>query len=513
MSEKSFETETIKNGQPTIDSFIMEVEERHRSNLLKFLMCSLSPFLCYLAVQNIIFRDYLQLSIEIILFAAFGVCYYILKKKRSRSTTASRIILIVISMVFLYLFVDPEPDAYRLLWFFIYPLAAFFLLGKKEGGYWSAIFFALFLVGFALRLKFGTQYYTPGFNLRFVMIFAVVNLMAYFIEAARHETHVIMIDKALSLSKSEKSYQGAMKHLEESHQQLIQSGKLASIGELASGVAHELNQPLMVIRGTAQLIERTVRKGDLSPEALLTRLESIDRNTKRMTRIINHLRTFSRQSQMEFAPVPINQVIEESFLMIGEQLKLRDIAVKRDLAPDLPTILGDGNQLEQVFLNLIANSQDALTEARERAAAAGRKTPPAEITITTRLVVVPTSGAAFVMPEVFSRASSSVLDSRLRGNDKILEILISDTGGGIPADKVIRIFDPFFTTKAVGKGTGLGLSISYGIIKDHGGEIEVAETGPAGTTMWVRLPIIEEPAWTRENPPSMATPAGKGEQR
>ncbi|MEI7673683.1 MAG: PAS domain S-box protein, partial [Deltaproteobacteria bacterium] len=161
--------------------------------------------------------------------------------------------------------------------------------------------------------------------------------------------------------------------------QLVQSSKLASIGELTSGVAHELNQPLMVIRGMAQLIERAARKGDIPAEALLTQLEPIDRNTKRMTRIINHLRTFSRQSQMEFAPVEINQVIEESFLMIGEQLKLRDIAVKRDLAPDLPTILGDGNQLEQVFLNLIANSQDALTESRERAAA-GRKTPPAEIT-------------------------------------------------------------------------------------------------------------------------------------
>ncbi|MDZ4242436.1 MAG: PAS domain S-box protein, partial [Candidatus Omnitrophota bacterium] len=168
--------------------------------------------------------------------------------------------------------------------------------------------------------------------------------------------------------------------------QLVQSGKLASIGELASGVAHELNQPLMVIRGTAQLIERAARKGSIPSEALLTQLEPIDRNTKRMMRIINHLRNFSRQSGTEFQPLEINHVIEECFLLIGEQLKLRDIVVERELAPDLPKIRGEANQLEQVFLNLIANSRDAVTEAREKAAAAGREAPPGGITIISRLV-------------------------------------------------------------------------------------------------------------------------------
>ncbi len=251
--------------------------------------------------------------------------------------------------------------------------------------------------------------------------------------------------------------------------QLVQSGKLASIGELAAGVAHELNQPLMVIRGTAQMIERTARKGSLSPDALLSQLEPIDRNTKRMMRIIGHLRTFSRQSEMEFQPVEINRVIEECFLLIGEQLKLRDITVERDFAPDLPKIRADANQLEQVFLNLLGNSRDAVTEAREKAAAEGREAPPGRIAIITRL---------------------AARDS-LPGQAGAVEVLIRDAGGGIPSDKVSRIFEPFFTTKAVGKGTGLGLSITYGIVKDHGGEIDVTATGPEGTTMRILLPVRE----------------------
>jgi PAS domain S-box-containing protein len=266
----------------------------------------------------------------------------------------------------------------------------------------------------------------------------------------------ITVRKAL-----EEGLQKSYDDLKNLQTQLVQSGKLASIGELAAGVAHELNQPLMVIRGTAQLIERAARKGGLTPEALPTQLEPIDRNTKRMTRIINHLRNFSRQSEMEFTPVEINHVIEECFLLIGEQLKLRDIVVERDLAPDLPKIRGDANQLEQVIVNLLGNSRDAVTEAREKAAAEGREARPGRIVIITRLV------------------------------KNTVEVLIRDTGGGIPADKISRIFDPFFTTKAAGRGTGLGLSISYGIIKDHEGEIEVAATGPEGTTMRLLLPAME----------------------
>ena len=149
---------------------------------------------------------------------------------------------------------------------------------------------------------------------------------------------------------AEESLIEAYQELKHTQSQLIQSGKLASIGELASGVAHELNQPLMVIRGNAQLIERKLNNESINSEDTKKLVEPIVRNTKRMMNIINHLRTFSRQSQAEFYDLSINSVIEDSFLMIEEQLRLRNIGILKKLGSDLPDIYGDSNQLEQVIL-------------------------------------------------------------------------------------------------------------------------------------------------------------------
>ncbi len=261
--------------------------------------------------------------------------------------------------------------------------------------------------------------------------------------------------------QAEKELKRAYQELKLTQSQLIQSSKLASIGELASGVAHELNQPLMVIRSTVQFFRRELQKDGLSIDELLSHLNPIEKNTKRMMNIINHLRTFSRQSQREFSSVDINKVIGNCFLMVGEQIRMRNIELGTDLDMDLPTIQGDANQLEQVILNLITNARDA------------------------------------IMPKAGDRIGNSKLTGRIEiltrmaNNDqkKGVEILIQDNGGGIWGEHLEKIFDPFFTTKEVGKGTGLGLSICYGIIQDHKGEIEVAETGPAGTTFRVMLPI------------------------
>lgn len=248
--------------------------------------------------------------------------------------------------------------------------------------------------------------------------------------------------------------------LKETQNQLVQSAKLASIGELTAGVAHELNQPLMIIRTTAQLISQKLHKDTLNTDYLREKLESVERNTKRMMNIINHLRTFSRQTKGEFEPVDINKIIQSSFLMIGEQLKIRDIKVIRDLAEDLPKVHGDDNQLEQVILNLLNNSRDAIES--KLAARESDTELQKNIVITTR---VPSDA-----------------------KDQI-EILFKDTGCGIPQESLKNIFDPFYTTKEVGKGTGLGLSISYGIIQNHNGEIDIEKTGPEGTTFRIRLPL------------------------
>ena len=252
--------------------------------------------------------------------------------------------------------------------------------------------------------------------------------------------------------KVEEALQQTYQDLRNTQARLIQAAKLASIGQLSAGVAHELNQPLMVIRNTAQLIGRAVKKNRLEEDDLNGQLTAIERNTKRMMNIINHLRTFSRQSPLDFHPVDINRVIENTFLMMGEQLRLHDIEVKKDLAANLPRIQGDANQLEQVLLNLLINAGDAIETAGNN-----------------RRV------------EMTTRISDGVKGA--------IEILIKDTGGGISKECLEKIFDPFFTTKDVGKGTGLGLSISYGIVKDHKGEIEATETGPEGTTFRIRLPI------------------------
>lgn len=274
------------------------------------------------------------------------------------------------------------------------------------------------------------------------------------------------------------------RELRQTQTQLIQSGKLASIGELASGVAHELNQPLMVIRGTAQLIQRSLKKDNSGAAELIKQLEPIVKNTKRMMNIINHLRTFSRQSKTEFQPVDVNRVVEDSMLMVGEQLKFRNIEVEKKLDVNLPKVKGDANQLEQVFLNLITNARDAINSIED-----------------CRLKIVDCgfrSGGDYTSEGIEKVESKGRLEiiTRLgkfssQKSKNFVEILIRDNGGGISEDKVGKIFDPFFTTKEVGKGTGLGLSISYGIIQDHEGEIEVAETGPQGTTFRIRLPIVD----------------------
>jgi signal transduction histidine kinase len=258
-------------------------------------------------------------------------------------------------------------------------------------------------------------------------------------------------------TKAETDLEKAYNELKETQAQLVQTAKLASIGELAAGVAHELNQPLMVIRTTAQILIRSLQK--LPPERVEEHLKTVERNTFRMMNIINHLRAFSRQSSAMLIDVDINRLLEEAFLMVGEQLRLRDIGVEKNLAPELPLCCGNPNQLEQVFLNLITNARDAITEKIEKT---GSQTKcKGRLDITTRI-------------------SSEY--------PKHIEILFKDNGYGIPPELVEKIFDPFFTTKEVGKGTGLGLSISYGIIKDHKGGITVEETSSEGTTFKICLP-------------------------
>lgn len=250
--------------------------------------------------------------------------------------------------------------------------------------------------------------------------------------------------------------------LKETQEQLIQSSKLASIGELAAGVAHELNQPLMIIRTGSQLLARKRKKGTLTEEAVEHHLNSTQDNSKRMMKIIDHLRTFSRQSSFEFVNVDVHKPIRNSYFLLGEQLRLKNIVVEEKFSTGLPDVLGDINQIEQVILNLLGNARDAIEE--KRSAGVGSETKKETIRIETRVA---------------------------HDDPTFIEIVVKDSGLGIKVDTLGKIFDPFYSTKEIGKGTGLGLSICYGIIKDHNGMISVAETSEEGASFTIRLPAIQ----------------------
>lgn len=240
----------------------------------------------------------------------------------------------------------------------------------------------------------------------------------------------------------------------QAEQQLMQASKMATLGEMSTGIAHELNQPLTVIKTGSSFILRKVRRQEEIPGDILSTIaEEMDNQVDRASRIINHLREFGRKTEILTAPTQVNEAILGTLTVIGKQLELRQIKVFLNLDSELPPVLADKNRLEQVFINLAMNARDALEEY-----AAGKK----EIKINTRF----TEGR--------------------------VKITFADNGCGVPSENQNKIFEPFFSTKGVGQGTGLGLSISYGIIRDYQGEIRVESAPGKGTTFTILLPPYRE---------------------
>ncbi len=235
--------------------------------------------------------------------------------------------------------------------------------------------------------------------------------------------------------------------------QLIQAGKMSTLGTMASGIAHELNQPLNVIKVGSDFFLKMLKRGkELDLKNFRIMAEEISSHVDRASQIITHLREFARASDASRTQISINAPINDVFKVLGQQLTLHQIQVELDLAEGLPFILADHNRLEQVFVNLITNAHDALEE-RE-------KDWNKALTIKTFLE-----------------------------NGQVVAI-VSDNGMGMPQDVIEQIFEPFFTTKEVGKGTGLGVSISYGIVKDYGGEITVESKENEGTSFRVSFPAM-----------------------
>ncbi len=230
--------------------------------------------------------------------------------------------------------------------------------------------------------------------------------------------------------------------------------KLASVGLLAAGIAHELNNPLTGVLTFSVLMRKKFADG--TPEA--EDLDLVIHETKRCAAIIRRLLDFAREKTPEKKFADLNTLVTETARIVERPAHLRDIGIRMDLDPELPQVWVDADLIRQVVMNMLVNAQHAIEEK-------------GSITVRTRRLAQPRS------PEPGARAVPMV------------EIAIEDTGCGIPQKDLQRIFDPFFTTKGVGKGTGLGLSVSHGIVKAHGGAIEVESTPGEGTTFHVYLPL------------------------
>ncbi|MBL6990957.1 MAG: HAMP domain-containing protein [Bacteriovoracaceae bacterium] len=259
--------------------------------------------------------------------------------------------------------------------------------------------------------------------------------------------------KAKSEKKKVLELETINEKLKKTQVQLIQSAKLASLGELSAGLAHELNNPLQSIIGFTQALRDYISSHEqvISKDTEEYFIE-ITNNYNRMREIIKHFRVFSRQNEQINKSVDVNEVINNSFILFKEQLRLGNIKYQLDLDKGGPKVFGNEIRLEQVFTNLITNGRDAISSVDKAQ-----------------------EGMLLVSSKV--NADCVVLDFK-------------DSGMGISEQKIDRIFDPFFTTKDTDRGTGLGLSISYGIIKDHKGQICCHETSNKGTTFRIILPLL-----------------------
>ena len=256
---------------------------------------------------------------------------------------------------------------------------------------------------------------------------------------------------------------------------LIQSAKMAALGEMAGGIAHEIRNPLAITSSAAQIL---LKKG-ADPELRCEAAQKIHAAAGRAATIIENLLRFARPSEGLVERVDLNSAVEDTLSLIGHQISLQSIEIKKRLAPQVPRVKGNKNQLQQVFMNIILNAYHAMPDG-------------GGFTIT--MHVVPTAPpAAGRLPGAELPEPTGHLDSNPQSaneNPQWVEVRFSDTGCGISEENLSRIFDPFFTTMPVGSGTGLGLSIAYSIVRQHGGSIRVESQVGKGSTFIVSLPAL-----------------------
>jgi PAS domain S-box-containing protein len=307
-------------------------------------------------------------------------------------------------------------------------------IGKKDG----------YLAFATLSVKTLTAEKTGGKNVAFCILHDM---------GAKKSMERDLLAKHMELKSAYEEMERAHIELKSAQEALVQAGKLAALGELAAGVAHELNQPLAGIMGFSQELARLLEKSGNDPMALDYAGE-ISKNSLRMKKIIQQLREFTRKSVEDFQAVDLGPVIDESLKLLDQQFRSRGIEVQVEVAPELPKIYCNPFQLEQVFINLATNARDAI--------------------------------------EATGRGSGSIrIEARPKANDakRFIEILFRDDGCGMSSETKNRALEPFFTTKEVGKGTGLGLSVSYGILSKIHGTVVVESAPGKGAQFQLTLPV------------------------
>ena len=257
------------------------------------------------------------------------------------------------------------------------------------------------------------------------------------------------LDRSDEIGALAKTLDDMKTRVKSSYDMLLASEKMALMGQIVAGIAHELNNPLTIVLGNTQLLLMRHREDDDARA-----LRKVGESAERASKIVRNLLSFARHENPERKHTDINAVITKTLELHGYELRVRDISVELDLQRSLPSTLADASQIQQVFLNLIVNAEHAMIDANGK-------------------------GRLYI---------------RTRTEDDVVLAEFSDDGPGISPEHIRRIFEPFFTTKAVGKGTGLGLSICQNIIQEHGGRIDVKSEPGSGTTFIVRIPVQNQMA-------------------
>lgn len=329
--------------------------------------------------------------------------------------------------------------------FLFAPLIYAAVIYRLRGAITGSIVFVGLLVPHALPLTLDA--YTLVRSFVFVAFpFLVSGLVA--ISLTYFERQLAAYREIIALNETLNDY---IERLEKTQKQLIQAEKINALGQLSASIAHEINNPLAGVLVYIQLLTKKISNATIGKEEVLSILSKMELAVTHSAKLVRNLLDFARQSTPTLKPISVSSVIDQAIALVGHQAELKKVKLLRDETPALPLVKGDFSQLQQVFINLIVNAIQAMSNGGE-------------------------------------------LRINTSRSDSFVAVAIQDTGRGIPPEDMDKLFTPFFSTKEEVRGVGLGLAVSYGIIQRHGGRIEVQSQVGKGSTFTVYVPVYQEEA-------------------